>query len=185
MDIKLLASFFGLSEDADEATVLAKAKEVGTAFAAKQAADEKAKTFAEQFPEEAAELEAGRKERADMRAESRLTAINHDITKLLSDGVPTKFADEIRELRQSLSDEADAKFSKLLQEIVTDGLVPMTEKGSSKAGHADEAKTFADVISDLRTEHEDWTYRQAYDAAKKEHPELEKEYVKSGAERGE
>jgi phage I-like protein len=188
MDIKLLASFFGLGEDSTEDQVLAKAKEVGAAFAAKQSAEEKAKTFAEQFPEQAAELAESKQRLADLAANNRLAAINNDISKLLSSGVPTKFADEIREFRQSLTDDADAKFGALLQEIVTEGLVPLTEGGSSAAGHGDnEDKTFADVINAIQDEHSDWTYKQVYSEAKKQEPELEKAYTKvpAGAKGGE
>lgn len=183
MELKVLAGIFGLPDDATEEEVAAKAKEAVAKLTAEDAEAQRIKTFKEQYPEQAAQMEADRKELADMRVANRLTEINAHITKLTESGpfaLPTKIIDDFRELRASLTVDADAKLAAIFDELVKDGLVKLGEVGSGRKGAEDQnSKTLAEVMTELKSEHEDWDTRKVLAEALKLHPELEQEHLDS------
>ncbi len=136
--------------------------------------DEKARKFAEDYPEEAAQL-------AEQQRTIKLNEINANIKEWEGSGLPPKFEEPIRELRLTLSDEQSEKFDSIVSELVKDGLVEVSEKGSGSGEAAELTERFEAEVKKLMDEDKDLSYKDAISKVSADNPELAKAWVKEGS----
>jgi hypothetical protein len=177
LDPKKFAEILGLPEDTPEEKLEERIKALRKFHDEKASEEQKARTFAEQFPDEARELAEGRTERRNMRTEMKL--------KEWTEGkhiIPPVVHDKIKELRVSLSEASATQFDEILDEIHKTGTAPTSERGDpgNKEGSdetvADAADRLLSEVSKLQAEGK--SFDEALDTVRAANPQLVEEYYK-------
>lgn len=181
LDPKKLAELLGSTED-DEAKLLDEVKSLVDFKATKQTVEEAAKTFAEQYPEQAKKLQ-------ELENTNKLMETDTRIKQWSESGLPPVLYEDVdaenkstglREFRMSLSKDDAAKFDEIIAKIVAVGMVPI--KADESGGNADPtagdgAEKFEQAIKQFQ-EDDKLSYADAVKAAANANPELAKAYMK-------
>lgn len=179
-----LRETLGLEDDADESKLLS---EVGTLieFRNERASQEEhAKKFAEMFPEEAATMKRLAENEISKKLEEWVDgSLKLDDGTKVNRGIPAKLQEEIKSYRLSLHGETATKFDAIMERIITNGLVELSEDGSSETvEHKTDAEGFLEEVKKFRetgTKEAPITFREAVQAVSRTHPELAKAYRQS------
>lgn len=172
-----LAETLKLEEDADGDKIAGEVKKLMDFFEAKAPEEEKAKKFAELFPEEAKQLDEQRKQLQEDRVNARLEEwtsgklkfteeVEDDegkkqtVTKTVSRALPPKLSDSVRELRMELTGAQAERFDKVMTSIIGTGLVDTGKADGSS--HVDDP---APAASALLTEAK--RYQETYNKDRK------------------
>jgi phage I-like protein len=145
--LKGLASLLGYEIKADDEASQQKALSDIKTLSERKVEDERARKFAEDYPEEAKALAEGQKKFAEAEAANKLSEWKHNAeTKT---GLPAKLHEGVLAFRTAIANsDLAASFDELMAEIVKTGPVDFSEKGSSRStsSEGDEPTTFEDAI---------------------------------------
>lgn len=181
LDPKKLAELLGIDTE-DEAKLLSEVKSLHEFRATKLTEAEKAKAFADQYPDEAKRLQ-------ELEGHNKLMETDTRISEWTHKGLPpVLFEDEgenkslgLREFRMSLDKDQAAKFDELVAKVIETGVQKFDatqEIGGNgdPAANADVAARFETVIKKFQDD-DKLSYADAVKAAENAEPELAKAYM--------
>jgi hypothetical protein len=189
LDAKLREAL-GLGEDADIVKAVSDIKaEVEPLRAAAKAMSER-KKFAEQYPDEAAELDRLKKKNRENEAKAFAERYERFVKKDGDKEVTTAFGlsalslQKVEEVHKKFSEGSAtaADLADILDTIGEHGIVDYSERGTSRRNAEDvktedPGKAFAEKVTEIQNE-DKIPYGQAIDVAAKRHPTLFAEYRK-------
>lgn len=180
--VERIAALLGLSEDASDEDI----EQAVRALTEEKRKEEKAKKFAEDYPEEAAKLA----EREERTAKLERQLAEADITAKLTEwhvaGLPPAHDEDIKAL--VLGDKGHKSFEEVVEAILSTGLVKV---GPRKLGAEDDPVTTNDpeeaILAKAKkyAEEHKVSFRKALAAVGDEEPELAKAYAMSATRGGE
>lgn len=140
--------------------------------------EEKAKAFAEAYPEEARMLAEATAKNALMESDSRVGEWTTG-----KNALPPSVSEGVRDFRVGLTGESAEKFDEIMAEIHKTGLVDIDAErgGNEDPADKDASSKFSELIDKKFEENKDkagYTYLNAVEDAKAESPELAKAYVR-------
>ena len=175
LDPKKLAEILGLKDEEDEAKLLSEVKNLKTFHDDKASEEEKAKKFAETYPEEAKQLTELREINAKTYADTTIKSLNEK-------GIPPVVNDKLKE---AILDGDSAKFSEVLEEVAKAGVVKYEEGGAGGGGNENsdvndnpEAQIHAKA-QEFMEKDDKLKYSEAVKKAQIENPELAEAMKKS------
>lgn len=165
----------GLDEDGDLASTVKQLNET----AGKKLEDEtRRQKFAEEFPEEAKELEElARKTKENAVTKKMEEWARHPDSNL---GIPPAIEEQVREYRMKLDDDQAMEFDKIMDTITHKGVVDFSEIGSGAPTEGGDAQDKLDRLIDKKMEEDsNLSVADAQSKVLEENPDLAKEWLNS------
>lgn len=175
--LKQAALGLGLAAEATEDEVLAAIRETPRPEPEPDPETAKAQAFAEQFPEEAARLARVEEENKAHRVDGMVKSLDEGLRGQSKALTPTAY-DDVKTLLTSLSEEAASEVSEVMSAVLQDGLVDLTEKGSSNGHKIDASEALEARASEIAAA-EGIPFREALTKAIDEDPDKATRHVGS------
>ena len=133
--------------------------------------DDKARKFAEMFPEEALQLAETRRKLQEKEVSERLSEWTHSSA---NKGIPPVVADKVKAYRTALEGDAALKFDEIMSEIVKTGTVDLSERGGSgdRGPSGDPETDFLEAVMKLREADAKLSFSEAKDKVRIAQPDL-------------
>lgn len=184
-DLKAFAETAGLTFSDDD-SLIDEVKSLRTFKDEHVADEEKAKLFAETYPEVAKKMAEDAKRMDELEAKNKLMETDTRIGEWTKgeNSIPPAVHDKVRDFRQDLSGGQTEKFDEIFADIHKTGLVTLEEEdgGNTDPSEKDAGKKFEDLIDAKLIAHKDdsdYDYSNALEDASKDAPDLAKAYVRS------
>jgi len=132
--------------------------------------DEKAKQFAEMFPEQAKQLEEQDKQLRENAVDSRLAEYKQ---------IPPATKELLKPYMLKLSESRMELFNGIMEAIQEKGLVQLGEEGSGHVEETDDKEEFLREVKKYRDENEGIAFGEAVKQVSRTHPDLAEAYLKS------
>jgi len=181
LDPKKLAEILGI--EGDEAALIEAVTDLKTFKESATKDEEKAKKFAEDYPEIAKKMAEDAQRLTELESGNKLMEADAKV-KVWSEGdhaLPAKVGDKVRDFRQTLTSDQTEKFDDLMGDINTDGLVKINGESGENGDPTDDdkVKEFTDLINSIYDANKDkqgFNYFDAVKLAEVESPDAAKLY---------
>jgi hypothetical protein len=187
VDLKVLAEKVGLKEEDGEEKILGRVDKLSEFYLANKPEDKK-KTFAEEYPEEAERTAKLQRELDETKADSKIKEwngkglppkINASVKAFMLGDKTIKLTEDNKEVEKPVS------FEGIVETIVTTGLVPLKNgNNESKIDLSDPQAQWKAEVEKKMAENDKLTTREARKAVAHDNPELAELILKGTKETG-
>lgn len=172
-DTKKLAEVLGMEEGDD---IVASVTSLKSFYDTHEADANKAKKFAEEYPQEAARLQ-------ELAEKDKLQDTTIRLQEWKRGGLPPAVHDQVRDFRMSLGEDTKVKFDEIIKNVLDKGLVKLNIEGGGNLDPTEEAAgmKFEDKVEEIHKQmkeaDENASYEDAVSKTAEDHKELYRAYL--------